>query len=155
MNINGGMPVRSAGSSGGVDANTRLERTRKEREALRAEKAKPNSTDWTCRGLGGYWLQPWRFGHKEKKDSATIFFGWREIFLKFGKSEEKKKGEKKKRKIMWQGLLTCPFILTIRLYQGLRLELLHLVQYPRSCTGSQSSSFIVGNLHRNNSNFVV
>ena len=44
MNINGGMPVRSAGSSGGVDANTRLERTRKEREVLREENARPNST---------------------------------------------------------------------------------------------------------------
>ena len=149
------MPVRSTDSSGGVGANTRLERTRKAREALREEKAKPISTDWTCRGLGGCWLQPWRFGDKEKKDSASNFSGWREIFFKFDKSKEKKKGEKKKRKIMWQGLLTCPFILTIRLYQGLRLKLLHLVQYPRYCTRSQSSSFIVRNLHRNNSNSVV
>ena len=34
--------------------------------------------------------------------------------------------------------MTCQFNVAIRLYQGLKLELLHPVQYPRYCMGSQS-----------------
>ena len=47
------MLVRSADNDSGVGANRRLERMRKEREALREEKAKPNSTNRTCGGFGG------------------------------------------------------------------------------------------------------
>ena len=34
--------------------------------------------------------------------------------------------------------MTCQFNVAVRLYQRLKLELLHPVQYPRYCTGSQS-----------------
>ena len=34
--------------------------------------------------------------------------------------------------------MTCQFNVAVRLYQGLKLELLHTVQYPKYCTGSQS-----------------
>ena len=38
------MSMRGATSDGSVDTNRRLERTRKEREVLREENARPNST---------------------------------------------------------------------------------------------------------------
>nr|POF00710.1 hypothetical protein CFP56_41883 [Quercus suber] len=39
------MLVRSAANGGGISANRRLERTRKEREALKEENATSNSTE--------------------------------------------------------------------------------------------------------------
>jgi len=82
-------------------------------------------------GPGGCWLQPWRFGNEEKRDSATIFSveerereRERDFFNLVYLKRRRERGKNKEKK-MRQGLLTCQFIVAIRLYQGLRLKLLH------------------------------
>ena len=68
----------------------------------------------------GIQLQFFLVEERERERFFFFFFFFNLVYLK----RRRERGKNKEKK-MRQGSLTCQFIVAIRLYQGLRLELLH------------------------------